>query len=179
MNTTTPTTSDLSPHAAARLEADLPAMRSRVARAGRVRRVARGAMAACAVAVVCAGVWGAWNIVRPGAITPRPETIARHDPVSPVRGVPTPDSLPVVTSPTVAMVSTDRTIVERLAPRKTASVQTLDDASLRAALASAGKPAGLIRVGGKTIWEGDWAVQRDQNAHDEDSRHSVEDVPAR
>lgn len=135
----------ISPVALARMEHDLPALRAAAARAATRRRTRRFAAVTCLALLPAALLLGRW----PGATTP-------CTPVDPLAVSPRPSTTPP--SSLIAFVTTDPNIAARLASASTTRVQPLGDAELARTLTEAGRPSGLVRIGGRTLWEHDFAL---------------------
>ncbi|GJQ31099.1 MAG: hypothetical protein HBSAPP03_29830 [Phycisphaerae bacterium] len=141
----------LSPLARARMEHDLPALRARVARRGRVRRWSRRAITAGAIAAV---ISLAWVALRPLPVSSPPPNPPRD---APLTVNPTPHPMRTVIAG-VEVLTNDPSITRRLAATVIPAATPLDDGALQDTLAKSGQPHGLLRVGGRTYWEGDLAL---------------------
>jgi len=149
-----------------RMEHLVPELRRTVVRAGRRRRIVRAGLAGGVLTLLGFSVWLAWPNSVP---TPSPSHIANATPVIPPE-TPTPahspktappHHAPAVTpaSPLITLVSTDTSIVKRLSGAPPVVVQIIDDAQVQRLLAEANQPAGLIRIEGRTTWEGELALK--------------------
>ncbi|CAG1008331.1 hypothetical protein PHYC_03551 [Phycisphaerales bacterium] len=140
----------------AHLERALPALRTHVVRAARRRRTLRNTAGAAAVIALAAVAWLALRT----ATTPT-NTAPTPTPTSPQPRIADATPTPPTTGLTIALVSTDARIVDRLSNTDPATaIQTIDETALRQALAAANQPTGIIQVRGRTVWEGEWAAKQ-------------------
>lgn len=129
-------TERLSAAARARMERDLPSLRSRVAHAParRLFRQALGTLACIGLLVVAA------RALSGADAAPRHEAPFAHRPAPNV-------TTPVATRPQVAAARGAIQVVAASTPRQT---RMLDDDELLRALAAAGRADGLVRIKGRT-----------------------------
>jgi hypothetical protein len=133
---------DLSPSAHQRLEDALPALRARVEARGRRRRLMRAAGSVLVPAVAVGAL--AWWSLGPG----RPAPI-HHAPLA-IDQTPAPLPPPEAGG-LIARVETDPEIGDRLTVVPPRAVVSIDDQGLRRALADAGRPSGLVRIGSRVL----------------------------
>lgn len=145
----------LSEAGAARREEILGTLHARLDSRLRRHGMVRAGLGAAAVIGLAAVVWAALPGARPQARPLAEGPITHHAPEraeplqSPVHGV---DIAPVAAGRvTVRIVSTDHLDAEPCDGPPTAGVCLLSDEQLLAALAEAGQPSGLVRVGGRAV----------------------------
>lgn len=137
---------ELSDAGRARALAGLPALRRAVERRGRRTRVVRVGVASFAGALAVLLAAGAWWAGSRGAPAPR-----RAAPVPPPRAL-----------EFVEMIGTDAGITARVAVGGPVAAEAISDEELRAALAQAGLPDGLVRVGSRVRLSGEpWDAASD------------------
>lgn len=131
---------DVSTEGLAKMDRDLERLRKVVKRRPVRRRFMRATMMTIPMVTLAALI----------VLENRPIAPNAHSPIAEAT-TPVEASMPPPPEPTVEAV--------RIASSPMTTIQYVSDREIQDALREAGQPPGLIRIGGRTVWQGDMASQ--------------------